>query len=78
MKTITRLLALAILVLSISCSSDDDIEDLGGCGCVKTTYERLVMDGSLTIRPISREDVPCQPEGSENIDNVHYYTIGCD
>ncbi len=63
-----------ILFSLCSCSTNDDLED---CGCTKATYVRLVINNHLVTQVQSLENVDCQDEGSQDIDNTHYYTIKC-
>lgn len=69
-----KLLKLLPLLLLIGCSTDDLTDE---CGCTKTTYERYVENNHLTFSAVSTIDVPCQDEGSEDIDNTRFYTIRC-
>ena len=66
---------LFILLSLFGCSTNDDLDD---CGCTKTTYTRLVINNHLTTQIQSVENIDCQDEGSQDIDNTHYYTIRCD
>ena len=67
--------SLIILLSLCSCSTNDDLDD---CGCTKTTYTRLVINNHLTTQIQSVDAIDCQDEGSQDIDNTHYYTIRCD
>ena len=71
MKTIKLL---PVLILLLGCSTNDDLDD---CGCTKTTYVILVINNHLTTQVQSVNAIDCQDEGSEDIDNTHYYTIRC-
>ena len=79
MKTLKQsFIVLAIVTLifiASSCSTNDDLEE---CGCTKTTYEIYVANNHLNFRVVSIENIDCQDEGSEDIDNTHYYTINCE
>ena len=66
---------LFVLLSLCSCSTNDDLDD---CGCTKTTYVKLVVNNHLVTQVVSVQAIDCHDEGSEDIDNTHYYTIRCD
>ena len=68
---------LAIITLIFIASSCESPEDMNDCGCTKTTYEIYVANNHLNFREVSSERVDCEDEGSQDIDNTHYYTIKC-